>query len=76
MSSKKTVAEWISVPEAAEIMGCSETWVLRLVAQGRLEAFRLSQKAWAIRRTAVLKNLEEYLKRSRGSAGRPRSRTG
>lgn len=76
MSSKKTESDWISVPDAAEMMGCSETWVLKLIALRRLDAFRLSAKAWAVSRAAVRKNLDEYLRRDPSAAGRPRSRTG
>lgn len=65
--------EWISVPQAAELMGCSDVWVIRLIRLGQLEGFRLSGRAWAVKRSAVEKNASEYLKR--GSAvGRPRSK--
>lgn len=66
--------EWISVPQAAEILGCSDVWVIRMIQNGDLEAFRLSGRAWAVSRKSVAKNLEEYLKRDPTLAGRKRSK--
>lgn len=66
--------EWISVPQAAEILGCSDVWVIRMIQNGDLEAFRLSGRAWAVSRKSVAKNLDEYLKRDPTLAGRKRSK--
>ena len=66
--------EWISVPVAAEMLGCTDVWVLKLIKTGELKGFRLSARAWAVSRTAVEKNLSAYLKKPRGQAGRPRAR--
>lgn len=70
----KRTLEWIGVPEAADRLGCTQTWVLKLIARGDLEAFRLSAKAWAISAAAVEKNLRDYLARDATAAGRKRSR--
>ena len=67
-----TAGKWLSVPEAAEIMGCTESWVIRLVKAGQLEGFRLNGRAWAVLRSDAEKNAREYLKD--GSTRRPRSR--
>ena len=66
--------EWISVPQAAETLGCSDVWVIRMIQNGDLEGFRLSGRAWAVSRKSVAKNLEEYLKRDPTLAGRKRSK--
>ena len=66
--------EWISVPQAAEILGCSDVWVIRMIQNGDLEGFRLSGSAWAVSRKSVAKNLDEYLKRDPTLAGRKRSK--
>lgn len=66
--------EWISVPQAAEILGCSDVWVIRMIQNGDLEGFRLSGRAWAVSRKSVAKNREEYLKRDPSLSGRKRSR--
>lgn len=66
--------EWISVPQAAEILGCSDVWVIRMIQNGDLEGFRLSGRAWAVSRKSVAKNLDEYLKRDPTLAGRKRSK--
>jgi hypothetical protein len=68
--------EWISVPVAAELLGCTDVWVIKLIRNGRLDAFRLSAKAWAVSRKSVQKNLEEYLNRDPAVAGRRRSKLG
>lgn len=66
--------DWISVPKAAEILGCTDVWVIRMIQRGDLEGFKLSARAWAVRRTAVEKNLRDYLKRDPTLAGRKRSK--
>lgn len=70
----KGSAEWIGVPAAADRMGCTQAWVLQLIARGKLEAFRLSEKAWAVSAAAVEANVKEYMTRSASEAGRKRSR--
>jgi excisionase family DNA binding protein len=67
---------FISVPAAAEILGCSDVWVIRLIEKGTLEGFRLSGRAWAVNRESVTKNVQEYLKRDPTVAGRRRSKMG
>lgn len=69
-------ADWISVPQAAEMLGCTDVWVIRLIRNGTLDAFRLSGRAWAVSRESVEKNLREYLERDPTLAGRKRSKLG
>jgi excisionase family DNA binding protein len=66
--------EWISVPKAAEILGCSDVWVIRMIQRGDLEGFRLSGRAWAVSRASVAKNRTEYERRDPTLSGRKRSR--
>ena len=66
--------EWISVPQASKILGCSDVWVIRMIQNGDLEGFRLSGRAWAVSRKSVAKTREEYLKRDPSLSGRKRSR--
>lgn len=68
--------EWISVPKAAELLGCTDVWVIKLIQRGDLEGFRLSGRAWAVSRKSVEKNLREYLERDPTLAGRKRSKIG
>lgn len=72
---KKESREWMSVPEAAQMLGCSDTWVLKLIGRNELEGFRLSGRAWAVSTRSVKKNLNEYIK-DQGHVGRPRSKFG
>ena len=66
---------YISVPEAAEILGCSRTWVLKLLNAGTLQGFKLNGKAWAVDRKCLSRNLKEYIDRQRDhERGRPRSK--
>lgn len=66
--------EWISVPKAAELLGCTDVWVIKMIQRGELEGFKLSGRAWAINRKSVEKNVQEYLKRDPSQAGRKRSK--
>lgn len=66
--------EWMSVPQAAEALGCSDVWVIRMIQRGELEGFKLSGRAWAVSCKSVAKNLEEYLKRDPSLSGRKRSK--
>lgn len=64
--------EWISTTKAAEILGVSDVWVLQLIKQHKLTAFRLSGRAWAVERRSVQKNLDEYQAQTSRKKGRPR----
>jgi excisionase family DNA binding protein len=66
--------EWMSVPQAAEALGCSDVWVIRMIQRGELEGFRLSGRAWAVSRKSCEKNLNEYLNRDPSLSGRKRSK--
>jgi excisionase family DNA binding protein len=68
--------EWISVPVAAELLGCTDVWVIKMIHAGTLEGFRLSGRAWAVKRTSVEANVKEYLSRDSSTAGRKRSKLG
>lgn len=68
--------EWISVPKAAELLGCTDVWIIKMIQRGDLEGFKLSGRAWAVSRKAVEKNLQDYLKRDPTLSGRKRSKLG
>lgn len=73
---KDSKPDWVSVPVAAEMLGCTDVWVIRLIRNGTLEAFRLSGRAWAVNRESVEKNLDKYLNRDPTLSGRKRSKLG
>jgi excisionase family DNA binding protein len=66
--------DYVSVPSAAEMLGCTDVWVIRMIQAGTLDGFRLSGRAWAVKRSSVEKNLKDYLSRSSSLAGRKRSK--
>lgn len=68
--------DWVSVPVAAEMLGCSDVWVIRMIQRGDLEGFRLSGRAWAVSRKSVEKNVKDYLQRDPTLSGRKRSKLG
>jgi excisionase family DNA binding protein len=68
--------DWISVPVAAELLGCTDVWVIKMISRGELEGFKLSGRAWAVKRTSVEKNVREYLSRDPSLSGRKRSKLG
>lgn len=70
----KQAPEYMSVPAAAEMMGCTDVWVIRLLKAGQLEGFRLNGRAWAVKRSSVEKNVQEYIERDPALSGRKRSK--
>jgi len=68
--------DWISVPVAAELLGCTDVWVIKMINRGDLEGFRLSGRAWAVSKKSVEKNLRDYLDRDPSLSGRKRSKLG
>jgi hypothetical protein len=68
--------EWIAVPVAAEMRGCTDVWVIKMIRNGSLEGFRLSGRAWAVSRKSVQRNLKDYLDRDPTLSGRKRSKLG
>ena len=64
--------EWISVPVAAELLGCSDVWVIKMIQRGDLDGFKLSGRAWAVKRASVERNQQEYLERDPTLSGRKR----
>ena len=70
----KQAPEYVSVPKAAEMMGCTDVWVIRLLKAGQLEGFRLNGRAWAVKRSSVEKNVQEYIERDPALSGRKRSK--
>lgn len=64
--------EWVSVPVAAELLGCSDVWVIKMIQRGDLDGFKLSARAWAVKRASVERNQQEYLERDPTLAGRKR----
>lgn len=63
----------ISVPEAAEIMGCTHTHVHNLVKRGQLAGKLLTQQSMIVSKKAAEANVREA-RRRKGETGRPRSR--
>lgn len=68
--------DWISVPVAAEMLGCTDVWVIKMVRAKTIEGFRLNGRAWAVSRKSVAANLAKYLHRDPALSGRKRSKLG
>jgi excisionase family DNA binding protein len=58
---------FISVPDAAALLGCTEGRVRQLIYEGTITGMKLNERAWAVDR----KSVESYAKRDI-STGRPR----
>lgn len=67
MSSIMHINEYVSVPEAAEIIGCTDGRVRQMLRQGMLRAKKISERAWLVLR----KEAEKYAKTPQ-KRGRPR----
>jgi excisionase family DNA binding protein len=68
--------EWISVPDAAELLGCTDVWVIKMIHRGDLDGFKLSGRAWAVSRKSAEKNVKDYLERDPTLSGRKRAKLG
>ena len=66
--------EWISVPDAAELLGCTDVWVIKMIHRGDIDGFKLSGRAWAVKRASVEKNMRDYMERDPTLSGRKRSK--
>jgi uncharacterized protein (DUF433 family) len=65
-------AEWLSVPEAAAFLGCSDVWVQKMLRRGLLEGRKISGRAWIVSRKSAVENAEEARTRNRSMPGRKR----
>lgn len=63
--------KWVSVPEACEIVCVTDGMIARMLADGRLNGFRLNERAWAVSRESCERNIAEYLANP-NTGGRPR----
>jgi excisionase family DNA binding protein len=45
---------WITVSEAAELIGCVDGYLRRLLAAKRLKGWKAGERAWLVERAAVL----------------------
>lgn len=68
-------SQWVSVPQACEIVCVTDGMVGRMLMDGRLEGFRLNAKAWAVSKSSCEKNIAEYMA-SPPKHGRPRVLSG
>lgn len=67
-------ADAISVTEAAEILGVTDTWVRRLIREGKLQGKVITRTCYVVSLKDARRNFEAYRRRPAGSEGRPRSR--
>lgn len=67
---EKACSAYVSVPEACNIVCVTDGMVGRMLADGRLDGFRLNRKAWAVSRKSCEKNLAEKI--ANPGTGRPR----
>ena len=65
---KRICKRYLTVPEACEILGVTDSYVVRLIQRGILPAIRLNGKAWAVDSEATEANAKQY----RPSSGQPR----
>lgn len=59
---------FVSVAEAAKIIGCSDAHVRRLLIDGELQGQKLNERAWAVRQDSA----EKYATKPQ-TRGRPRT---
>jgi hypothetical protein len=67
MSTAMDIHDYISVPEAAAIIGCTEGRVRQMIYDDEIEAVKINSRAWA-----VPKKTAEKLAKNPAKTGRPR----
>lgn len=70
----KDFADAISVTEAAVILGCTDTWVRKLIQTGALKGKVLTRTAYVVSEKDARKKAAEYPTEPRPHGGRPRSK--
>ena len=58
-----------SVKEAADMLGVTDAYIIRMIQKNDLIGFRLHQRAWAVSLKSVVHNAQQY---EAGHVGRPR----
>lgn len=61
------IDKYISVPQAADIIGCTVNRVRQLIGEGKIRAEKLNDRAWAV----VADDVHEYADAEQ-TTGRPR----
>lgn len=69
---RKMCANYVSVPEACDICRVTDAAIVRWLAKGVLDGFRLNGKAWAVLKSSAEKEFREYLSRPSHVPGRKR----
>jgi hypothetical protein len=63
---------YVCVPEACEIMRKTDAAIIRDLRRGRIEGFRLNNRAWAVKKASAEKEFLDYLATMGTRTGRPR----
>lgn len=63
---------YVCVPDACEIMAMTDAAVVRAIKRGRVEGFRLNNRAWAVKKASAEKEFAEYMASIGTRTGRPR----
>jgi excisionase family DNA binding protein len=59
---KRTPAQLLTIPAAAELLGCSDTYIYRLVSTGELRAVDISQRGAGKSKTRIRSDdLDAYI---------------
>lgn len=69
---RKLCDQYVSVPDACEIVHKTDAAVHRDLRAGVIDGFRLNGKAWAVRRSSAEQEFRDYLARAASTPGRKR----
>lgn len=69
---RKLCDQYVSVPDACEIVHKTDAAVHRDLRDGVIDGFRLNGKAWAVRRSSAEQEFRDYLARAASTPGRKR----
>ncbi len=65
--------QYVSVPEACNIVWKTDAAVMRDIRKGRIKGFRLNSRCWAVLKASAEDEFRDYLENGRRRVGRPRA---
>jgi hypothetical protein len=70
---KKLCQQYVSVPEACNIVWKTDAAVMRDLRKGVIKGFKLNHKCWVVLRSSAEQEFRDYLEAHKGRVGRKRS---
>lgn len=70
---QKLCSQYISVPQACNIVWKTDAAVMRDLRKGVIKGFKLNHKCWVVLRSSAEQEFQDYLEANKGRVGRKRA---